>query len=68
MRPRNDKPQEELFPLKSRVILATTVTRPGIATECDAALEMLDTLEAKFLTAFQNIGYCLSIFTLLHRS
>ncbi|MFC1574397.1 IS5 family transposase, partial [Candidatus Latescibacterota bacterium] len=35
----------DLIDTKSRVILATTVTQPGIATERDAALEMLDTLE-----------------------
>ena len=34
----------DLIDTKSRVILATTVTQPGIATECDAALAMLDTL------------------------
>ncbi len=35
----------DLIDTKSRVILATTVTQPGITTERDAALEMLDTLE-----------------------
>ncbi|HID24023.1 MAG TPA: transposase, partial [Planctomycetaceae bacterium] len=34
----------DLIDTKSRVILATTVTQPGIATECDAALAMLDSL------------------------
>jgi len=34
----------DLIDTKSRVILATTVTQPGIATERDAALDMLDTL------------------------
>ena len=35
----------DLIDTKSRVILATTVTQPGITTERDAALKMLDTLE-----------------------
>lgn len=35
----------DLIDTKSRVILATTVTQPGITTERDAALEMLDALE-----------------------
>jgi len=34
-----------LIDTKSRVILATKVTQPGISTESDAAREMLDTLE-----------------------
>ena len=40
----------DLIDTKSRVILATTVTQPGITTERDAALEMLDTLEKNGLS------------------
>ena len=39
----------DLIDTKSRVILATTVTQPGITTERDAALKMLDTLEKNSL-------------------
>jgi len=40
----------DMIDTKSRVILATTVTQPGISTERDAALEMLDTLEKNVLS------------------
>jgi len=39
-----------LIDTKSRVILATKVTQPGISTESDAALEMLDSLAASGLS------------------
>jgi len=38
-----------LIDTKSRVILSTNVTQPGIATEIDAAREMLDSLDASGL-------------------
>lgn len=40
----------DLIDTKSRVIIATTVTQPGITTERDAAREMLDTLEKNGLS------------------
>ena len=39
-----------LIDTKSRVILATKATQPGISTESDAALEMLDSLAATGLS------------------
>ena len=47
-----------LIDTKSRVILATTVTQPGIATEREAALEMLDTLEKKRIVKEHSNHYC----------
>jgi len=52
----------DLIDTGSRVILATTVTQPGITTERDAALEMLDTLEKygfskNILTLTADKGY-----------
>ena len=36
-----------LIDTKSRVILATEVTQPGVSTEADAALAMLDFIDEK---------------------
>lgn len=47
----------DLIDTKSRVILATTVTQPGLATECDAALDMLDSLaETTLLKNIQTLS------------
>jgi transposase len=52
----------DLIDTKSRVILASNVSQPGISTECDAALSMLDTLEetgllARIQTLTADTGY-----------
>ncbi len=65
----------DLIDTKSRVILATTVTQPGISTECDAALEMLDVVKEnglikrlQTLTADKGYGTSSFITELLNRN
>jgi len=64
----------DLIDTKSRVILATTVVQPGVATETDAALAMLDTLaesdiplDIKTVTADKGYGSTGFISNLLDR-
>ena len=64
----------DLIEAKSRVILATTVVQPGVATETDAALAMLDTLadsgiplDIKTVTADKGYGSTGFISDLLDR-
>ncbi len=42
----------DLIDTKGRVILDTLVTQPGISTECDAALEMIDQVRENGLITF----------------
>jgi len=64
----------DLIDTKSRVILATTVTQPGITTERDAALAMLDSLAStslskniQTLTADKGYGVAAFIANLIDR-